>query len=429
MTSKAIHYDFFPDDLQKEVRQAFYNVDFDRNIGERVFFENAGGSFRLKSVVEIDQYYAQFPDCPERQHETSLELKSVQHKGLGDIRLLLNAKSGSILPAYTASMAIFDVTGTIIENVPGTNVVTSCLEHPSAYDACAFYAKKTGKELRIAGADQTTGRIEVDAITKLIDENTCALSIMYASNLSGAIMDLETIIMEARKIKPDLHIVVDAVQHAPHSLIDLEKTPVDAMNFAPYKFFGNRGVAFAYISDRVAKLPHHKLIAKLENEWELGSPTPSDYASVTAVIDYICWLGSKFNDSVDRRTLIEEGMTRIKHQEMALHERLLNGTPEIPGMRHMKGITVHFDTEDLSKRDLILAVSVDGCDCDSLTKLYRDKSIIVYERVSSSPYSARMLESLSLNGVVRISPLHCHGPEDVDKFLLVTNEILEGLII
>lgn len=45
----------------------------------------------------------------------------------------------------------------------------------------------------------------------------------------------------ARAIKPDLYIVVDAVQHAPHGLIDLQKTPVDGVNIAPYKFFGCRG--------------------------------------------------------------------------------------------------------------------------------------------------------------------------------------------
>ncbi len=37
----------------------------------------------------------------------------------------------------------------------------------------------------------------------------------------------------AREIKPDLYIICDAVQHAPHGLIDLRETPVDGINFAP----------------------------------------------------------------------------------------------------------------------------------------------------------------------------------------------------
>jgi len=48
---------------------------------------------------------------------------------------------------------------------------------------------------------------------------------------------------------PGLYVVVDAVQHAPHGLIDLHKTPVDAINFAPYRFFGCRGSGFTWLSD------------------------------------------------------------------------------------------------------------------------------------------------------------------------------------
>ncbi|MCK1992339.1 hypothetical protein GW626_18460 [Peribacillus muralis] len=37
---------------------------------------------------------------------------------------------------------------------------------------------------------------------------------------------------------------------------------------------------------------HQKLFAKNDCVWELGSPTPALFASMSAVIDYVCWLGS-----------------------------------------------------------------------------------------------------------------------------------------
>lgn len=48
---------------------------------------------------------------------------------------------------------------------------------------------------------------------------------------------------------------------------------------------------------------------------------------------------------------------------------------------------------------------------------------MVYERIATSLYSGRMLKSFNLDGAVRISPLHCHGPGDVARFLAVTEEI------
>jgi len=47
----------------------------------------------------------------------------------------------------------------------------------------------------------------------------------------------------------------------------------------------------------------------------------------------------------------------------------------------------------------------------------------VYERISSSLYSKRMLDSFGIDGAVRVSPLHCNSPADIDKFLQVTLEI------
>lgn len=81
-----------------------------------------------------------------------------------------------------------------------------------------------------------TGGVDVEDIIELIDQDTCLLTFMYASNVSGALLDAEKIVVEARKIKPDLYIVADAVQHAPHGIIDVSKVPVDGINFAPYKF-------------------------------------------------------------------------------------------------------------------------------------------------------------------------------------------------
>jgi cysteine desulfurase/selenocysteine lyase len=49
----------------------------------------------------------------------------------------------------------------------------------------------------------------------------------------------------------------------------------------------------------------------------------------------------------------------------------------------------------------------------------------VYERVATSLYSKRMLESFGLAGTVRVSPLHCNSVADMEKFLRITQEIAQ----
>jgi len=325
-----------------------------------------------------------------------------------------------------ASQIIFSLTGTIVESIPGTNVVTTLLEHPCAFDAAEYFAEKTDKELRAAKTNPITGGVDIEEVTKLIDQNTCLLSIIFASNISGAVLDVDAIIKAARKIKPDIYIIVDSVQHAPHGLIDVDTLNIDGVVFAPYKFYGVRGFGVGYASDRVSKLPHPRLLGKDSLTWTLGSPAPAHYAAISKVIDYVCWLGGMDISSNDRRILYEAGINKIKLQERALMHRMLEGTPCCPGLRHIQGVKVLLDYEDLSKRDFIMAISLNNWGFTEAVREYERRGIIVFERISTSIYSKRMLESFFIEGCIRVSPMHCNSIDEIDTFLKVTSEMVES---
>lgn len=144
-----------------------------------------------------------------------------------------------------------------------------------------------------------------------------------------------------------------------------------------------------------------------------------------AVIDYVCEIGAHFIDSTDRRTLYLEGMHRIHLQERALLYRMLEGTDEVPGLRHIDKVEVYVDMKDLTYKDLIVAMGIKGIEFSELSKKYLEHGVTVFERLSTSPYSKRIVESLGLDGAIRVSPLHCHGTDDIDKFLKITKQIAE----
>jgi cysteine desulfurase/selenocysteine lyase len=416
----------FSPSLMRAVKERFLHVDQDAAGRERLYFDNAGGAFRLKAAIECFARIDAIPDNTERHHATAVELQEVQARGAADFRTILNAAGGSVFASMTASGAMFDMVRAIAENVPGGNLVTTVLEHPSAFDAMTLYAERLGKELRVARSNTETGGVDVDEIVGLIDPDTCLLNVIYASNISGAKLDIEEIVRRARSVKPDLYIVVDAVQHAPHGVIDLQKTPVDGINIAPYKFFGCRGSGFAWLSDRASRLPHHKLGAKKADIWDLGSSAPWQFAVVTAIVDYVCWLGGEGSTAgsvTGRRELFVQGMQTIGLHERALLSRLLDGDGEVVGLRSMEHVRVFLDHDDLSKRDLILAIGFDHIGYAEAVAEYEKRGVIVYERVSSSLYSKRMLESFGLLGAVRVSPLHCNSEADIDRFLAITREI------
>lgn len=413
-----------PAELTAQIREKYHHVDIDPFTNKkRLFFDNSGGSFRLKAASDAFKKVDDLPNCGGHGGVASDYLDSLRTQACEDISTMFNAEGGCIVTSMTASIVVFDVSEAIIANVPGTNVVTTALEHPSAFDGCQIPAEKYGKELRVAQTDPRTGIVRPEDVVKLVDKDTCLLSVIMTSNITGGILDIETIAREARKIKPDLYIICDSVQHTPHGLTDMKAWGLDCVNFAPYKFGGARGLGVGWLSERVMNLPHRKLIREKQSNWEMGGCAPGMYAMLSAIFDYVCWIGKQFNDTENRRDLYVEGMNRIMLHERALLYRLLHGSDEVKGLLDIEGVKVAVDMDDLTERDLIVPIVFDKMTCEEASRAYEAKGVIVHERTDASLYSARQVNSINQHGIVRISPLHCHTYADIDEFLKITAEI------
>lgn len=409
--------------VHAELRDKFAYVDHDHHQTKRLFLDNSGGSFRLKEAVADWAENDLIPDCPERIHANALEMIETIEQGNQAIAMMVGAKSGQPFLRYSASLCNFEILYIASEYLPGTNVVTTVLEHPSSFDACSQACQKFGKELRVAPVNPITGAIDPDEIVKLVDENTAFVNLIYASNITGAILDLESLVPRLRAIKPDLYVITDSVQHTPHHLVNFDKIGLDACTMAPYKMFGPRGIGVAWVSDRFAKLPHFKLSGKPETEWSVGSPAPAFYKALTTVRDYVAWLGQKAGQDMPGDNDYEKGMNAIFLHEKALLHYLLHGDDSQVGLDQMDGVTVHFLSQGIEDKDCILGLSFGDEDPTTSTKRYGEENVTVYERSANSIYSVRMIEALGLKGVVRVSPLHVQTIDEMRQFLQITQKL------
>lgn len=123
----------------EEIREKFYYVDKDCYGRKRLFFDNAGGSLRLKKAEMAFHTIDSMPDASEHSNSLARELADIEERGREDIRkVIFNTKTGTIYPSYTASQIAMEVIRVILENARGTNVVITMLEHPSVFDAASF---------------------------------------------------------------------------------------------------------------------------------------------------------------------------------------------------------------------------------------------------------------------------------------------------
>lgn len=409
----------FPANLLKEIRNQFVYVDWDPYTGKRIFFEAASGSCRPNVVVEAMAKETALPDQQGRLNQGSAHSNEITAKGIADLMTFFGAKSGQTIPGWSSSHVIYRITEAVLSSVPGTNVVTTGLDHASVRSALTQFAVKYNKEERIAEPDIETGSVKTANILSKIDQDTCFLVITHTSNVTGEVYDVKNIVKEAKKIKPDLFIMVDGVQYSPTGLVDVDAIGADAYVIAPYKNYGIKGCGYAHASDRLANLPHWKYIFKPSNSWDLGGVEHQSYAAWSAVVDYLCWLGAKFTDSKDRRELVVTAMTKINAHIIALLSILLKGTENTPGLDQMDHVTVYGMGDDLSKQSLLVSFNIKGHDSTDACEFYKEHQLRLHAP-GHDPFFADMLKQLGVSSIVRLSGSHYNTPEEIEIFLKAT---------
>lgn len=414
----------YPPQLMKEIRERFLYVDWDPYSGKRIYLEAASGSLRPKSVIEAMAKETCLPDQQGRANPGSAHSMEVTAKGIDDLMCFFGARSGQTVPGWSSSHVIYRITNAVLATVPGTNVVTTGLDHASVRSAITQFTQKYGKEERIAEPDRETGTVKLETICERIDRNTCFLAVIHTSNVTGETFDVKTIVQEARKIKPDLYIMVDGVQYSPSGLIDVEEIGADAYVIAPYKNYGVKGCGYAHVSDRMATLPHWKYIYKPENSWDLGGVEHQSYAAWTAVVDYLCWLGGHFTDSGDRRARIVAAMESVKAHSTGLLATLIHGTERIAGLKEMKHATVYGMGADLSRRACLVGFNLESIESAKGCELYREKQLRLHAP-GQDPFFAAMLKQLGISSFIRLSACHYNTPKEIELFLEATASFVQ----
>ena len=412
----------FSPQLMQEIRSKFLYVDWDPYSGKRIYLEAASGSLRPKSVIEAMAKETCFPDQQGRVNPGSAHSMDVTAKGIEDLMIFFGAKSGHIIPGWSSSHVIYRITNAVLSSVPGTNVVTTGLDHASVRSAVTQFSQKYGKEERIAEPNRESGSVELDTIFEKIDKDTCFLAVIHTSNVTGEEYDVKTIVREARNIKPDLFIMVDGVQYSPTSLIDVEEIGADAYVIAPYKNYGVKGCGYAHATERLATLPHWKYVYKPETSWDLGGVEHQSYAAWTAVVDYLGWLGGRFTDSADRRELVVAAMKSIKAHSTALLSKLINGTENTAGLKDMEHVSVYGMGEDLSSRACLVGFNLEGIESTRGCELYKEKQLRLHAP-GQDPFFAAMLKQLGISSFIRLSACHYNTPEEMEEFLKATASI------
>lgn len=412
------------EEMINQVRSRFAQIDSCPQQGPRVFFENAGGSLTLNSVVDTSKAYAAIPDNQGRDNVGSHELFRVITKAKDDMRVFMNAPDGQFFVGESGTELLFRVIMNACLGTLGDGIVLgSTVEHPATRSACHRWSRISGKTHRLVTHDDALGLVTAEDYTVQVTPDTRVATILHTSPVTGMGMDVAAISGAIRAVAPDCIIIVDGIQHAAHGQIDLASYDVDGYVVSPYKMFSRHGYGLAWISDRMTAMEHDSLVGGPDGNWELGTRDTGAYATLSDVTDYLEWLGTQFTDSTDRRERFKAAGAAIHAHEKSLTDAMIHGTGNLPGLTSMPRVRIIGGIDNPAREGLV-SLYVESMDSADVVTALNKEGIRTHLR-KADHYSDNILDPLGLDGCVRVSICHYNSLHEVAQFLAVMKSIAE----
>ena len=406
----------FEPELMQQIRDRFCHVDTCPYQGPRIFFENAGGSLTLKSVVEVNTELAGIPDNQGRDNPASHELVRIINEARDNMRTFLGVAEGPVFTGESGTELIFRMIRSAALGSPeGGNMIGSTLEHPATVSASKRWAKIAGKEYRAAVHSDETATITAEDYAGIVDADTRVATIIHTSPVTGMTVDVKSVVQTIRAASPDCIIILDGIQHAAHGGLDIDDYDIDGYAVSAYKVFSRHNYGFAWLSPRMATLPHDHLDGTPADFWEMGTRDTSAFACTSKVIEYFDWLGSQFTDSSDRRERIVAAGKAITAHEHDIVELMINGDGTQKGLRDMPEVSI-IGGADNPAREGLVSIYVDDMPCPDVVAALNARGIRTHVR-KADYFSGNILEPLGRPTCIRVSMGHYNTAEEVLTFL------------
>lgn len=410
--------------LLADVRARFAHIDTCPFEGDRVFFENAGGALTLNSVVDTSAKMAAIPDNQGRDNGASHALVRIIDKAKDDMRVFFSAPEGTFFVGESGTELLFRlISAACLGSPDGGRVLGSSLEHPATRSACDRWARIAGKPHVIVQHDNDTGSVDPEHYLAELTPDTRVATILHTSPVTGMGVDVAAVARAIRSVAPECFIIVDGIQHAAHGGLDIQSYGIDGYVVSPYKVFSRHGYGIAWVSERLAQLPHDHLLDAPGDPWELGTRDTGAYATFSDVVAYFEWLGSQVTDATDRRARIVAAGEAIHEHEASLTQAMLHGTGNLKGLAEMDGVQVIGGVEN-TRREGLVSFVMDGTPAPELVTKLRERSVRVHTR-KADHYSGNILNPLGLDSCVRVSMCHYNSDAEVARFLQAMREITD----
>jgi cysteine desulfurase family protein (TIGR01976 family) len=400
-----------------QIRRRFPSLSVQDGNVSRTYFDNPAGTQVPVSVVDaISHYLLHNSSNSGGNFRTSQETDRIALQAHEDMALFLGAKSADeVVIGQSMTALTFHMSRSIAHDFrPGDQIVITRMEHEGNVGPWLEIAKDKGLEIRWVDFNRESWQVEPEDLQAQLTDRTRLVALNYASNMTGSINNISAL----AKVAADAGalVFVDAVQLAPHHLVNVQDLGCDFLACSSYKFFGpHLGILWGK-ADILSSLYPYKgrcVSDKSPDRFELGTPQYELLAGLSATISYFEEIGQLCGGAGNRRDLIAQAYEACRAYEEPLTNRLIAGLQATPGVT-IYGIS---NPNRIGERVPTVSFRHDGMSPDSISRSLARAGVQVWHGHNYAYEPARALNLPLDEGVVRIGLAHYNTQDEVELAL------------
>jgi cysteine desulfurase family protein (TIGR01976 family) len=400
------------------VRAAFPALALADNGQPRLYLDAPAGTQVAGRVIEA-MNHAMIAACANDGglFRTSRAAGAIADDAIASAAALFGCADDEVIFGLNTTSLFFQMAPLIAHDwQAGDNILLTRMDHDANVSPWLQAAQARGVEVRFLEWDRESFALKLETLTRLIDARTRAVAVGHASNFLGTINDVATVCAAARAVGAIS--IVDAVQSAPHLLLDVAAIGCDMMAASAYKYFGPHA-AILFVSRRlqgmIAPLKVRPSADVMPTRLSPGTPSFEAMAGTAAAIEHLAWLGiAAGTASADQplRARLAAGMAAAQAHELDLARRFLGGLATLPA------ITLHgiANPNRLHERVATFTFEIAGHSADGIAAALAQRNIFAWSGYYYAWEPAGVL-GLRDRGAVRVGFTHYNSAAEVDTLI------------
>ena len=388
------------------------------SLQQQAFFENAGGSFTCKAVVDrLTRFYTQRKVQPYASYTAS----RLGGEEMDEARTRLSAAMGvdddelSFGPSTTQNTYVLSQAFRKWLS-PGDAIIVTNQDHEANSGPWRRLAEE-GVDVREWRIDPETGMLDPERLSELLDERVRLVCFPHCSNVIAQVNPVTEITALAHAA--GAFVCVDGVSYAPHGLPNVGDMGPDIYLFSSYKTYGPHQGIMVIRRALGELLPNQGHYFNAESLYKRFTPAGPDHAQIAAcagIIDYFDALADHHGMHGTTTERCSQVHDLMRAHETALLQPLLDFVAGKNSVR-MLGSRV------ASERAPTVALDL-GRSPTEAAKALAERGIMAD---GNDFYAVRPLQASGIDpeqGVLRLSFVHYTSQAEVDKLMTVLEDIL-----